>query len=437
MNTVTTRIRWRPGLIFAAVCLALACGPPGHAETGALTGDVNHDGAIDILDVQASVNMALGAASSNSEADVDLNTAVDVLDVQNITNTVLGVGGLVQRVGGTVSSAPGKALAGPVTVVAVSEDGRLLQGAADPLTGVFSLPLPVRTTWSLAFLSGEPGSEVTAGSLLFPLESSASLSLPLPNLSRGNVLDFGAVTLGQGMEVATDLRTLLSETAAPITFDDANGNGAPDVVEDWLLPLPLGDAAVLGLKVDDEDVIRFLALLADCAESQGLEDYAPDLGAFQNGKPIAIQPLLRCIPPVLEEWIRSEVNIQTWMEPLLDSVVKSISKEIEDAIEGWFDETEIPELEDGNNNQVPDFIESNLCIVGEPLPDVAPAGVCVLDEDGDGMPDFGGDANGNGRPNLLDPTDGPDDTDGDGIPDATDIDDDNDGTPDYGEASNQ
>jgi hypothetical protein len=436
MNTVLTRIRWRPAWICAAVCLALACGPPGHAETGALSGDVNHDGAIDILDVQASVNMALGASASNTEADVDLNTSVDVLDVQNITNTVLGVGGLVQRVSGSVSAGEGKSLPETVTVVAVSEDGRLAQATVDAATGGFSLPLAVRTAWTIAFLSGAPGSEVTAGSLLFPVEGSTSLSLPLPNLSRGNTIDLGILPLAPGAEVGEDLRSLLAETAAPITFDDANGNGAPDVVEEWLLPLPLGDAAILGLKVDDEDVIEFLAVLAECAESQGLEDYAPDLSAFQNGKPVAIQPLLRCVPPVLEEWIRGEVNIQTWMEPLLDQIVQSISREIEDAIEDWFDATDIPELEDGNNNEVPDFIEGDLCVVGTPLPDVAP-GVCALDENSDGLPDFGDDGNGNGRPNLLDPEDGSDDSDGDGIPDALDIDDDNDGTPDYGEPGNE
>lgn len=436
MRTELTRFRWRPGWMFAAVCLALACGPPGHAATGEpLSGDVNHDGAIDILDVQASVNMALGASASNAEADVDLNAAVDVLDVQNITNTVLGVGGLVQRVSGVVSAPDGKAITVPVSVVAVSEDGRLVRGSADAGTGAFSLPLSVRTAWTIAFLSGNPGEESTAGSLLFPVQESTSLSLPLPNLSRGNVIELGALTLGPAAIVGEDLRTLLAETATPITFDDANGNGAPDVVEEWLLPLPLGDAAVLGLSVDDEDVIRFLAILADCAESQGLEDYSPDLSAFQNGKPVAIQPLLRCIPPVLEEWIRSEVKIQPWMEPLLDQVVAKISKEIEDAIEDWFDETDIPELEDGNNNRVPDFIEGDLCVVGNPLPELPQAG-CPLDSNGDGMPDYGDDANGNGRPNLLDPQDGTGDSDGDGIPDAADIDDDNNGTPDYGEPGN-
>ena len=428
MNTIETRIRLRPRVWLAAVCFALACGPPGHAQPEALYGDVNRDGSIDILDVQGTVNMALGAATSNAEADLDLSAAVDVLDVQNITNTVLGTGGLVQRVEGSVALPEGS---GTLKAVAVSEDGRVVETNADSATGDFALTLPVRTAWSLAFLAGPPGAEGSVGSVVFPIESGASVSLPLPNLSRGNTLDIGAVNLAPGSAIGEDVRDLLAETADPITFADLNGNGAPDVVEEWLLPLPLGDAAILGLSVDDEDVIELLAVLADCAESQGLEDYAPNLGEYSNGIPIAVQPLLECVPPVLEEWIRGEVDIQSWMEPLLDSIVRAISKEIEEELEDWFDDTDIPELADGNNNEVPDFIEPELCVAAAPVPGVDPS--CVLDANGDGLPDFSADDNENGTANILDPETAPGDADGDGVPDATDIDDDNDGLPDYAE----
>lgn len=417
-----------------ALLLVFASGPPGWAQDDALPGDVNRDGVIDILDIQASVNMALGVADGNAAADVDENTSVDVLDVQNITNTVLGTGGLLQRVSGTVVLPQGAPAVGPITAIAISDDGRIVQRDADGATGGFEFSLPVKTSWSLAFFVGSEDNKSTAGALLFPLGEALSVSLPLPNLSRGNTLDLGELPLFAVAQAGSDVRALLSETAEPLGFEDYNGNGAPDLLEDWILPLPIPEVAVtLGLNIDDEDAIEILAALASCAEERGLVEYSPDLSTFVNGLPRQIEPLLLCIPFELEDWVRDNLDIQPWMEPLLSQLVASLTNEIKKEIEDWFSDPGIPELQDDNNNAVPDFIETSLCVVGTDIPGLESSGECLLDENGDGLPDFTQDPGGAGVPQLFNPNPPEGDRDGDGIPDGSDVDSDNNGIPDYAE----
>ncbi|MEA1924529.1 MAG: dockerin type I domain-containing protein [Candidatus Altiarchaeota archaeon] len=53
-------------------------------------GDVNGDGSVNILDVQACVNHLLGAQDWGAAADVNRDGTVNVLDVQEIVNIILG-----------------------------------------------------------------------------------------------------------------------------------------------------------------------------------------------------------------------------------------------------------------------------------------------------------------------------------------------------------
>ena len=56
-----------------------------------LRGDIDGDGLINILDLQACVNHILGTQDWGSAADVNNDTAVNILDIQEIVNIILGV----------------------------------------------------------------------------------------------------------------------------------------------------------------------------------------------------------------------------------------------------------------------------------------------------------------------------------------------------------
>lgn len=53
--------------------------------------DINGDGSINILDVQAMVNTILGIRSATSSLDLNGDGKVDVLDLQLLGNVVLGI----------------------------------------------------------------------------------------------------------------------------------------------------------------------------------------------------------------------------------------------------------------------------------------------------------------------------------------------------------
>jgi YD repeat-containing protein len=53
--------------------------------------DVNGDGQVNAVDVQAIVNMALGVTSSTVAADFDEDGVINVVDVQTLINVVAGI----------------------------------------------------------------------------------------------------------------------------------------------------------------------------------------------------------------------------------------------------------------------------------------------------------------------------------------------------------
>ena len=67
-------------------------GYPVTIGSGAsITGDINQDGVVNVLDVQKLVNIILGIEPSVGSADVNSDGSVDVLDVQSVVNIILGV----------------------------------------------------------------------------------------------------------------------------------------------------------------------------------------------------------------------------------------------------------------------------------------------------------------------------------------------------------
>lgn len=391
------------------------------AQTG-LPGDVNLDGAINVLDVQASINMALGVSGQTLEADADLNDVVDVRDVQTLVNTALGVGGLVQPVTGVV---PADKAAGGMKVIAISLDGRIAQAQVDPDTGGFELLLDVRNAWSLALIGASAGNSRTWATLSFPLAGAPVAALPIPDLSNGVAVDLGEVLDDMGQECAWDIRTLLARIGPPFPIVDANADGLPDLIEALIGPY-IDNPTLLGITVPADLNLDALGdYVRDCFETSSLQDMFPSLtGVEVDGIPDFLDPAIQYLFLAVAQWLNS--GVFTIPQQLIDIYTGHITNWLADQTGPWLTALALPELQDANGDWVPDFIEGFLC----------PAGDCQLDTDGDGIPDFAQDADGDGVPNLLDPNAASDlDQDGDGIPDEFDIDDNNDGVPDYADAA--
>jgi hypothetical protein len=65
----------------------------GHLITRKNSGsrcDLNADGQVNVADVQAIINTALGVAPPTTAADLNADGAVNVVDVQTMINVVLG-----------------------------------------------------------------------------------------------------------------------------------------------------------------------------------------------------------------------------------------------------------------------------------------------------------------------------------------------------------
>ena len=404
-------------LLTIAACMALA--PMGMAQAG-LPGDVNLDGAVNVLDVQASINMALGVTDQTQEADADVNSVVDVLDVQALVNTSLGTGGLVQPVAGYV---PGIKNAANLQVIAVSLDGRVEKGAVDPVTGGFELLLGVRTAWSLALAGEMNGAWQTLATLSFPIAGDTVLGLPIPELSDGDVIYLGEVFHGVGDVLADDVRTLLARLADPLTTVDADTNGLPDFLE-TLFGAYLEDPAVLGVSLPTDlegDLLH--DLVGTCLGDSLDGEIPPDLsGAEDDGIPDFLDPAVQCLTSGVSGWLDS--SIFPIPQELIDIYNQYVVEWVSTQMIPWLVSQDRPELSDANGNWIPDFVEEWLCTPGS----------CVLDANGDALADFAQDNDGDGIPNLFDADAWTDaDTDGDGVANDFDWDDDGDGIPDYAE----
>lgn len=56
-----------------------------------LTCDINNDSSVNVVDLQAIVNIILGAGTFNSSFDLHTDGKIDVLDLQILNNVILGL----------------------------------------------------------------------------------------------------------------------------------------------------------------------------------------------------------------------------------------------------------------------------------------------------------------------------------------------------------
>lgn len=436
---MNTRVRFQSGFALVLLCLLGAgAAPPARAQD-LLDGDLNADGVVNVLDVQQAVNTALGTEPAAPGGDVDGQGTVDVLDVQILTNTALGTGGLVQQVRGTVlNNQPTRSEA--MTVIAISEDGRVATAEVSHATGTFTLVLPVRTSWSIGLFTNDRGTIRSRGAVTFPLAGSRSATLALPNLSLGGVLDLGTFSPSLEAHAAEDLRTLISRTAPPLDETDANGNGLPDILDELFFPLPVNfDQWGFEVPGTVQDYLRgvlrsvegqLASELAAClAHNPGL--LRPDLtGVETDGVPQFLRPLLDCLMAKVDDVV-DDTSRNPVYKPLLQLYYGFLRDWLIDEMSAWLAGMGRPDLEDSNRNGIPDFLEDSVC-----APESGPTGNCLLDRDRSGVADFIEDGDGDGVPNLFDRDWRSDaDTDGDGIVNLIDRDDDNDGVPDYADAA--
>ncbi|MCA1902797.1 MAG: hypothetical protein LDL53_11375 [Candidatus Hydrogenedens sp.] len=395
----------------------------------AILGDVNKDGKIDILDIQNGINIAIGLGEHVPMADANQNNMVDILDVQILINTVLGVGGLVQPVEGNVPLEQGANLSGNTgTVVALSDDGRIVSTEISGSNGNFRMLLPIGASWTLAIMrpSISGGNSTASTFITAPIGQQNMLSIPLTQLSTGKTLLLGTLNLQQANIILPDIRHLLGSIAEPLPATDENNNQIPDIYEQFINQFKAELLAVPYLQSLGFNETLFNGLiqnLATCIQPYLDTLLTPSLnGIERNGYPEMVQPLIQCFAQMLKSYL-AQVGIPG-IESLVDTVMNQLQQELQQQVREWLNSLDVPEVTDTNGNNIPDFIEAYLC-----------SGTgCVFDSNGNRIPDFIEDNDLDGIPNYLDPDNQTEtDTDGDGIPNDLDIDANGNGILDYAE----
>lgn len=414
--------------VYIVLALCLTHAVFAQAQTQALLADVNRDGTVNILDVQGGINQALGLASQTTEADVDGNAAVNVLDVQNLINSALGTGGVFQVVSGTLVAGGAKDLAQQLRIEAVSDEG-LISEAALQSDGQFRLSLRTGMGWSLAVVNAQ---NAIQGWLTFPLAGYTSTTLPLPDLSNGEVMSLGQTPLGMGQPVTVNALGLISDVSTPITATDANNDGVADFVQPlFQTVLNALESLSAFLSGQNDAAADLLNRIAACVNSNMEQLSRPSLlDSNSDGVPDFAAPFLDCLGTAFTEWFAqfdwSGTPVQQWLSDedgngqpwIVDSEINYLISELP----GWIEGLNRLETADANGNGIPDFLEGHAVIPG------------VMNDDR--CPAISQDSNHNGIPDFLESdlhTAG--DNDNDGIPDAQDLDNDNDGIPDYADST--
>ncbi len=412
---------WVAALTAVFVC---AMAGPGALAQQYMRGDINGDGTNNVLDVQACIGQALGALGPSWEADLDDTGQVDILDVQNMVNTALGEGGLVQKMTGTVNC---KGDCDMLWVRAVSMDGLTEMAEVDPRTGQFTLRLRVNTAWSLSLCQMEQVQtqlqERLRAMFQFTVGDNDSSTLPVPRLAR-EAMRVRLRDQEQGrIRMQETMRQMLGRMAGPMNQQDGNGDGIPDFVEPLLNQVRNGAPGVPG----QADISPLKELIRPCVEAWIEPGVQPDLtDSDEDGTPDFVEPLLLCIRDALAVWLEGQgvhVPQQDNNGNGVPDFVDAVMAHVRAGIPMWLRDLGYPELVDEDGDGIPDFVRNQVCLNGEPGP---------FDSDGNGIPNYAEDHDGDGIPNFYDlDYRHAGDADGDGVPDENDLDADNNGIPDY------
>jgi len=136
--------------------------------------------------------------------------------------------------------------------------------------------------------------------------------------------------------------------------------------------------------------------------------------------------LIQCLEQMLKDYLTQSGIPNSGI--IVDTLMNQLQGEFQQQIFTWLDTLQIPEVTDSDRNYIPDFIENHLCTGTN----------CQFDLNGNGVPDFIEDSDGDGIPNFLDPDNRSEqDTDGDGIPNEQDMDANGNGQLDYAENSTE
>ena len=371
-------------LLLLAVVAFVAAGTASAGTFASAVGDINGDGVVNVLDIQAAIAQALQTAPGSALADVDGNSMVDIGDVQNLINTSLGTGGLVQRVKG-VLSAPADLLLAGITLAAVSQDGDQVVATVDPDTGAFNIKLPVRKTWSFVFATvPDANGDQQTGTVQFTIAGTVSTVLPLADLSQCDVLDLGTLTFAPVITVATDIRDLLAHINKQDLLADADGNGIPDFLDrliDQAAKLPVFDCnATTGVKMTMPislpclDIAAIKSLIKDCvANDIATVTDVSLVDANGNHIPDFLEPFFACLLDGVKTWLQQN-NISV-PDQMMNFMMSTMSQHLPELLGGLH----MPRLMDTQGDGIPDHIRFGVGHMHIPP---------VADVNGDGIPDF-------------------------------------------------
>ena len=359
--------------IFGLTVIMVLSAGTAMSATPAL-GDVNGDGVINVLDIQASIAQALNLVPQGTLADLDETGSVDVSDVQNLINTALGTGGLLQKIRGTLV-ADAEMLQSGVQLVAVSRDGDKVVVNVDTNSGEFSFRLPVKKQWWFSFVVDAEGTNPQALPIHFPIEGDLSTILPLLDLSQCDVLDLGSITEDGEIKVNEDLRNLLGSINRGEYTVDADGNDIPDFLDKLLGHLD----SMPGLPSQLQTLLTGLVERVETCIKGNLTDLTTVslVDENANGMPDFVEPLVQCLEDSIVPWLSENgINIPPAQ---LQFVKNMVTNYLKDKLPRWIEELNSPSMADTNGNKIPDRLEQYLGNVNLPS---------WVDADGNGTPDF-------------------------------------------------
>ncbi len=373
-------------LLLLAVVAFAATSTASAGTLADAVGDVNGDGVVNVLDIQAAIAQALQTAPGSALADIDGNSQVDIADVQNLINTTLGTGGLLQRIKG-VLSAPAATLQAGITLAAVSQDGDQVVVTVDPDTGAFSIKLPVRKVWSFVFATvPDANGNQETGTVQFTIAGTTSAVLPLADLSQCDVLDVGTLTFAPVITITTDLRDLLARINKQDLLADADGNGIPDFLDkliDRVAALPIfncsatteGEPPMPPMSLPCVDAAAIKNLIKGCvADNLASITDVSLVDANGNHIPDFLEPFLGCLRDGVKTWLQQQ-GISIPMDQAMSFAMNAITQHLPELLGALH----LPRLTDTNGDGIPDQIR----------PGVGPLHIPpAMDVNGDGIPDF-------------------------------------------------